>query len=82
MLEFISATFLWGNTSQLKFKYNYIIDEPEGGSSSPWTNTLELHREDFRTTNVIDWEECFSSKTIGTYIFLSLMSYSLNIYLN
>ena len=35
MLEFISATFLWGNTSQLKLKYNYIIDEPEGGSSSP-----------------------------------------------
>ena len=35
-----------------------------------------------RATNVIDWEECFAKKTLETYMFLSLMSYSLNIYLN
>ena len=34
------------------------------------------------TTNVIDWKECFANKTVETYIFLSLMRYSLNIYLN
>ena len=38
--------------------------------------------KDFRATNAIDWEECFANKTVETYIFLSLMSYSLNIYLN
>ena len=43
---------------------------------------MELHQQDFRATNVIDWEECFANKTVETYIFLSLMSYSLNIYLN
>ena len=57
-------------------------DEPEDWTSSLWTNTLELHQQDFRATNVIDWEECFANKTVETYIFLSLMSYSLNIYLN
>ena len=41
-----------------------------------------IHRQDFRATNVIDWEECFPNKTVETYIFLSLMSYSFNIYLN
>ena len=35
-----------------------------------------------RAINVIDWEECFANKTVETYIFLSLMSYSLKIYLN
>ena len=44
------------------------------------TNTLELHQQDFRASNVIYWEECFANKTVET--FLSLMSYSLNIYLN
>ena len=43
---------------------------------------LELHQQDFRATNVIDWEECFSTKTVETYMFLSLMNYYLNIYLN
>ena len=43
---------------------------------------MELHQQDFRATNVIDWEECFANKTVETYIFLSLISYSLNIYLN
>ena len=37
---------------------------------------------DFRAINEIDWEECFANKTVETYTFLSLMSYSLNIYLN
>ena len=50
--------------------------------SSLWANTLELHQQDFRATNAIDWEECFANKTVETYIFMSLMSYSLNIYLN
>ena len=31
---------------------------------------------------MIDWEERFANKTVETYIFLSLMSYSLNTYLN
>ena len=57
-------------------------DELEDWMTSLWTNTLELHQQDFRATNVIDWEECFANKTVETYIFLSLMSYSLNIYLN
>ena len=43
---------------------------------------MELHQQDFRATNAIDWEECFANKTVETYIFMSLMSYSLNIYLN
>ena len=43
---------------------------------------MELHQQDFRTTNIIDWEECFANKTVETYIFFSLMSYSLNTYLN
>ena len=41
-----------------------------------------IHRQDFRAPNVTDWEECFANKTVETYIFLSLMSYYLNIYLN
>ena len=57
-------------------------DEHEDWMSSLWTNTLELHQQDFRATNAIDWEECFANKTVETYIFMSLMSYSLNIYLN
>ena len=57
-------------------------DEPEDWTSSLWGNTLELHQQDFRATNVIDWEECFANETAETDIFLSLMSYSLNIYLN
>ena len=36
---------------------------------------------DFRVTNVIDWKDCFANTTVETYTFLSLMSYSLNIYL-
>ena len=50
-----------------------------------WTWRLklwELHQQDFRATNVVDWEGCFANKTVETYIFLSLMSYSFNIYLN
>ena len=42
---------------------------------------MELHQQDFRATNVIDWDECFANKTVETYIFLSLMNYYLNIYL-
>ena len=40
------------------------------------------HQQDFRETNLIDWEEWFANKIVETYIFLSLMSYFLNIYLN
>ena len=58
------------------------IVEPEDWTSSLWTNTLELHQQDFIATNVIDWEESFANKTVETYIFWSLMSYSLNIYFN
>ena len=43
---------------------------------------MGLHQQDFRATNAIDWEECFANKTVETYIFMSLMSYFLNIYLN
>ena len=43
---------------------------------------MELHQQDLGATNVIDWEECFANKTVETYMFLSLMSYSLNTYLN
>ena len=67
---------------QKRFIFVLQRDEPEDWTSSLWTNTLELHQLDFRATNVIDWEECFANKTVETYIFLSLMSYSLNIYLN
>ena len=67
---------------QKRFIFVLQRDEPEDWTSSLWTNTLELHQQDFRATNVIDWEECFANKTVETYIFLSLMSYSLNIYLN
>ena len=65
-------------------RFNSVLqrDEPKDWTSSLWTNTLELHQQDFRATNVIDWEECFANKTVETYIFLSLISYSLNIYLN
>ena len=55
-------------------------DEPENWTSTLWTDTLELHQQDFRATNVIDYDECFVEKTLETYMFLSLMSYSLNIY--
>ena len=68
--------------SSKEFIFVLQRDEPEDWTSSLWTNTLELHQQDFRATNVIDWEECFANKTVETYIFLSLMSYSLNIYLN
>ena len=57
-------------------------DEHEDWMSSLWTNTLELHQQDFRATNAIDWKECFPHKTIETYIILRLMSYCLNIHLN
>ena len=67
---------------QKRFVFVLQRDEPEDWTSSLWTNTLELHQQDFRATNVIDWEECFANKTVETYIFLSLMSHSLNIYLN
>ena len=43
---------------------------------------MELHQQDFRATNAINWEECFANKTVETYVFLILMRYSLNIYLN
>ena len=48
----------------------------------PYKHTLEVHQQEFRATNIIDWEECFANKTVETYKFLSLMSYSLNIHLN
>ena len=55
-----------------------------------WTWRLDLlpmnkyfgHQQDFRETNLIDWEEWFANKIVETYIFLRLMSYFLNIYLN
>ena len=43
---------------------------------------LNYINKTFRATNVIDWEECFTNKTVETYIFLSLMNHSLNICLN
>ena len=67
---------------QKRFIFVLQRDEREDWMSSLWTNTLELHQQDFRATNAIDWEECFANKTVETYIFMSLMSYSLNIYLN
>ena len=42
---------------------------------------MKLHQQDFRATDVKDLEERFAKKTVETYILLSLMSYSLNIYL-
>ena len=57
-------------------------DESDDWTCSLWANTLEVHQQDFRATNVIAWEKCFTNKTVETYIFLSFMRYSLNIYLN
>ena len=68
--------------SSKEFIFVLQRDEPEDWTSSLWTNTLELHQLDFRATNVIDWEECFANKTVETYMLLSLICYSLNIYLN
>ena len=66
-----SYSLLFPNCShQKRFIFVFQRDEPEGWTSSPWTNTLELHKEDFRATNVIDWEECFSNKTLNK-IFLN-----------
>ena len=43
---------------------------------------MELQQQDFRASNVINWEECFENQTVETYMFFSLTSYSLNTNLN
>ena len=67
---------------QKSFIFVLQRDESETWTSSLWSNTLELHQQDFRATNVIYWDECFENKTVETNTFLSLLSCSLNIYLN
>ena len=68
----LSYSLLFPNWSQQK-RFIFVLqrDESEVWISSLWANTLELHREDFRAFNVIDWEECFSNKTVETHIFQS-----------